>query len=333
MSHVVAVAVTDAIPLFELAVPCEVFGIDRSDVVSPWYELRLCGVAPGQIRGPVGMGMQVPWSLVELERADTVIVPACARPTQLDPPAALLESLRRAHRRGARMVSICTGAYLLAAAGLLNDRRATTHWMNLTDFAHRFPAVNVDARALFVDEGDVLTSAGTGAAIDICLHIVAADHGTTVAREVARRMVVPPHRDGSQAQFVQPPVRVPAGSELGGVLDWVREHLDEPLTVADLARRANMSPRTFARRFAEVTGISPLRWLVQQRIRLAQELLETTEEPVEWVARRVGFGSAATLRTHFQRTVAVPPQTYRHVFRRAHRPRAGADIVAALVDG
>ncbi|WP_326552369.1 helix-turn-helix domain-containing protein [Micromonospora sp. NBC_01813] len=315
MAHVVAVAVTDEMPIFELAVPCEVFGIDRSDIVDPWYELRLCAAAPGRIRGAGGMGLAVPWSLAELEQADTVIVASCARRTQLEPPGELLASLRRAHERGARMVAICTGAYLLAAAGLLDGRRATTHWMNLTDFAYQWPKVNVDSGVLFVDDGDILTSAGTGAAIDICLHLVTLDHGATVARELARRMVVPPHRNGSQAQFVQPPVRVPAGTELGPMLDWIREHLDDPLTVPELARRANMSPRTFARRFVEITGISPLRWLVQQRIRLAQELLETTEEPVEWVARRVGFGSAATLRMHFQRAVAVPPQTYRHVFR------------------
>ncbi|MFV2022224.1 helix-turn-helix domain-containing protein [Micromonospora sp. LOL_023] len=320
MAHVVAVAVTDEMPIFELAVPCEVFGIDRSDLVDPWYELRLCAAVPGRLRGPGGMGLEVPWSLSELERADTVIVPACARRTQLEPPAELLASLRRAHERGARMVAICTGAYLLAAAGLLDGRRATTHWMNLTDFAHKWPKVNVDGGVLFVDEGDILTSAGTGAAIDICLHLVTLDHGTTVARDLARRMVVPPHRDGSQAQFVQPPVRVPAGTDLGPVLDWVREHLDAPLTVPDLARQANMSLRTFARRFVEITGVSPLRWLVQERVRLAQELLETTEEPIEWVARRVGFGSAATLRMHFQRAVAVPPQTYRHVFRGQRRP-------------
>lgn len=313
--HVVAVAVTDNIPIFELAVPCEVFGIDRSDLVDPWYELRLCAAQPGRLRSSVGMRIEAPWDLAALEQADTVIVPACARGVQLDPPAALLESLRRAHRRGARIVSICTGAYLLAAAGLLDDRRATTHWMNVVDFAHRWPRVQVDGGVLFVDEGDVITSAGTGAAVDMCLHLVALDHGAGVAAAVARRMVVPPHRDGASAQYVEPPARMVRGDELGPVLDWIRRHLDEQPTISELARRANMSPRTFARRFAEVTGVSPLRWILQQRVRVAQELLETTDEPIERVARLAGFGSSAALRTHFQRAVAVSPQTYRHVFR------------------
>jgi transcriptional regulator GlxA family with amidase domain len=315
--HVVAVAVSDALPIFELAVPCEVFGVDRSDIAAPWYELRFYAVEPGPLRTAAGFAVAAPYGPDDLAAADTVLVPALARANQLDPPAPLLEALRAAHASGRRVVSLCTGAYALAAAGLLDGRRATTHWMNAVDFAYRHPRVRFDSAALYVDEGDVLTSAGTAAAIDLCLHLVRRDHGAAVAAEVARRMVVPPHREGGQAQYVEHAVRrsqTPNG--LAAVLDWARERLEQPLTVAQLAREANSSPRTFARHFRDTVGTSPLRWLLEQRVRLAQELLETTDEPVEWVARRAGFGDATNLRRSFRRVAGVSPRTYRHVFRR-----------------
>jgi len=314
--HVVAIAVTNRLPVFELAVPCEVYGVDRSDIVSPWYELWMCAAEPGALHTTAGLGIDAKYGLEDLLEADTILVPACARPTQITPPEPLLDALRAAHARGRRIASICTGAYLLAAAGLLNGHRATTHWMNAVDFAHRYPLVQVDPDVLYVDHGDLLTSAGTGAAIDLCLHLVRVDHGAAVANEVARRMVVPPHREGGQAQFTPPVPRAAPQSHLAPVLDWARHRLDQPLTVAQLAREARMSPRTFARRFRETVGASPLRWLVQERVRLAQELLETTDEPVERIARRAGFGTAANLRQHFGRVTSVSPQTYRHVFRR-----------------
>jgi transcriptional regulator GlxA family with amidase domain len=317
--HVVAMAVTDAVPVFEFAVPCEVFGVNRTDLVDPWYDLRLCAATPGALRTTMGLRVDTPYGLDDLLRADTIVVPACARPTQRQPPEPLLDALRQAHARGTRIASICTGAYLLAAAGLLDGRRATVHWMNAVDFAHRYPRVLVDAAVLYVDHGDVLTSAGTGSAIDLCLHMVRRDHGAAVANEVARRMVVPPHRDGGQAQFARPVTpsesRADASRELEPVLDWARRHLDRPLTVAQLAQRAHMSPRTFARRFRETVGASPLQWLVEQRVRVAQDLLETTDEPVERIARRAGFGTAVSLRQHFGRITSVSPQTYRQVFR------------------
>lgn len=326
--HRVTMAITDGIPILEFAVPCEVFGINRSDLVDPWYELRLCAGEPGPLRTSMGLHIDTPYGLDDLIAGDTVLVPACARSRQLEPPPELVDALRQAHDRGARVASICAGAYLLAAAGLLDGRQATTHWMNAVDFSHRFPNVKVDPAVLYVDEGSVLTSAGTGSAIDLCLHMVRLDHGVAVANEVARRMVVPPHRAGGQAQFARPVVRN-VGSDDGrasltAVLDWARQHLDQPLTVAQLARQAHMSERTFARQFRDAFGTSPLQWLVEQRVRMAQELLETTDEPVERIAGRAGFGSAVNLRQHFRRITSVSPQTYRHVFRHGSKAPASS---------
>ncbi|MFD4986141.1 GlxA family transcriptional regulator [Streptomyces sp. NPDC058374] len=323
--HVIAIAVTDATPTFELAVPCEVFGTDRSDLVDPWYELRMCGASPGPLRTAAGLQVHAAYDFEGLLDADTILVAACARPVQLDPPARLVEVLREAHVRGKRIVSICTGAYVLATAGLLTGRTATTHWMNAGDFAHRFPEVDFLPSALYTDDGDILTSAGTGSAIDLCLHLVRQDHGAAVAGEVARRMVVPPHREGDQPQYTKPVVRAETGDGLGPALQWAQERLHEPLTVPQLARAAHLGERTFARRFRDRLGITPLQWLLQQRVRMAQELLETTDEPVEHIARRTGFGTAANLRYHFGRVTTVSPQTYRHVFRHraAQQARGG----------
>ncbi|MEV4490142.1 helix-turn-helix domain-containing protein [Micromonospora coxensis] len=330
--HVVAVAVTDHLPIFELAVPQEVFGTDRRDIVDPWYELRLCAVAPGPLRMSGGGWLDPPYGLDGLVEADTVLVPALARAAQVDPPADLVEALRVAYRRGARIVGLCTGAYVLAAAGLLDGRRATTHWMNAQDFAARHPLVDLDPRVLYVDDGAVLTSAGTAAAIDLCLHLVRRDHGAAVAAEVARRMVVPPHRAGEHAQYPPPPVRGVPSDALSPALEWARSRLDQPLTVNDLAREAKLSPRTFARRFRDTLGTTPLQWLLEQRVRLAQELLETTDDSVERIAHRTGFGMGANLRQHFGRVSGVSPRTYRHVFR--HRAAATtAPAVRRTSDG
>lgn len=313
--HVVAVAVTDGAPIFELAVACEVFGIERTDLVDPWYEFRLCAAQPGQLRTAAGLRVDTPYGLDDLVEAETVIVSAMPLDMRLTPPGPLIEALRTAHAKGARIASICSGVYAVAAAGLLDDRPATTHWMFAEDFANRFPAVKLDPDVLYVDDGEILTSAGTGAGIDLCLHMVAMDHGAAVANTVARRMVVPPHRDGGQAQYVQTSIAAASSGGLGHVLDWARQHLDEPLTVADLAERALLSQRTFVRRFAEVTGVSPLRWLTAERVRLAKELLESSDEPVEWIAHRTGFGTPTNFRQHFRRATSVSPQSYRRVFR------------------
>ncbi|TDD82204.1 helix-turn-helix domain-containing protein [Actinomadura rubrisoli] len=313
--HIVAVAVTDAMPTFELAVPCEVFGVDRSDIVEPWYDLRLCAAEPGPLRNSAGMRIHAPHGLEDLVEADTVLVPALARGVQVNPPAPLTEAVRAAHERGRRIVSLCTGAYVLAAAGLLDGRTVTTHWMNADDFAHRFPAAHVDTGVLYTDDGDVLTSAGTAAAIDACLHVVRRDFGASVAHEIARRMVAPPPREATQTQVSRLLVQADESDGITPLLDWVREHLDQPLTVAEFARIARMSERTLARRFHEIMGVTPMQWLLRQRIRLAQELLETSDAAIEEVSRRTGFGTAATFRHQFKRVTGQSPLTYRHVFR------------------
>ncbi len=325
--HRVVVLVTDRLADFELAVPTEVFGIDRSDIVSPWYDFRLCAAGPGRPRTRAGLIVDTPYGLDELAAADTVVVPACDRSVEIDPPPGVLAALQEAHRRGVRIASICTGAYLLAEAGLLDGRPATTHWMNAVDFAHRYPQVRLDPDVLYVDDGDILTSAGTSAGIDLCLHIVRRDLGAAVANTVARRMVIPAHRDGGQAQYVELPLPPPrADTGLAPLLDWAVAHLDQPLTVADLARHVHQSPRTFARRFRDATGTTPLQWLLQQRVRLAQQLLESTDEPVERIAERTGFGSAANLRIHFGRVTSVSPQSYRHVFSRRGQGVDSSDV-------
>jgi transcriptional regulator GlxA family with amidase domain len=243
-----------------------------------------------------------------------VIVPGWAD-VDADPPADLVAAVRAAHEAGARVASLCTGAFVLAAAGLLDGRRATTHWAHTDALAARYPRVTVDPDVLYVDNGSVLTSAGKAAAMDLCLHLVRLDHGSAVANTVARRLVVPPHRDGGQAQFVTAPVPVRDGRPLAELFDWALDRLAQPLTVPDLARQATMSTRNLVRHFRAATGTTPLQWLLSQRIRRAQELLERTDDGIDAIAAATGLGSAATLRRHFHRTVGVPPDTYRRTFR------------------
>ncbi|MFE2407427.1 helix-turn-helix domain-containing protein [Kitasatospora sp. NPDC059408] len=307
----VALAVTDGMLHFELGLACEVFGADMSGRAESWYRLELCG--PGAVQ--VGrFRVQPDHGLDRLPYADTVVVPGWADVDE-EPPRELVDAVRAAHDNGARVVSLCTGAFVLAAAGLLDGLRATTHWAHTRVLAARYPEVQVDPDVLYVDNGSVLTSAGKAAAMDLCLHLVRLDHGSSVANALARLLVVPPHRDGGQAQFVPTPVPAPGNHPLADLLPWVIERLDQPLTVEDLARRANMSSRHLGRHFRSVTGTSPLQWLLTQRIRHAQELLETTEDSVDAIAAATGMGTGTTLRRHFNRTVGVPPDAYRRTFR------------------
>ncbi|MCF6476215.1 helix-turn-helix domain-containing protein [Nonomuraea sp. MG754425] len=312
---------------FELACAAEVFGVSRPGVPAR-YEFGVCAEHPGPVPTLAGYDMVVGQGLAALDTADTVVVPGRQRPDRPAPPA-VLDALRRAHRRGARVVAICSGAFLLAEAGLLSGRRATTHWRMAADLAARFPDVRVDPDTLYVDLGDVATSAGSAAGIDLCLHLARTDHGAGHAARIARHMVMPPHREGGQAQYAAvAPLAHPPGS-LAVVLDWAVERLREPLTVEDLSARAGTSPRTLARRFAEQLGVAPGRWLLQQRVMAARALLEETDLPVEAIAARVGLSSAANLRRRFHAMVHTTPAAYRRAFGHHTGPARAREPVRA----
>ncbi|MGH8775998.1 MAG: helix-turn-helix domain-containing protein [Jiangellaceae bacterium] len=313
----VAAITLDGVAPFELGVLCEAFGVDRSEQGLPRLDFAVCGVTPGQVETSAGFGLVVDHGLDRLAEADLIGVPAMPRDGRYSEAA--LDALRAAVERGARVLSVCSGAFVLAAAGLLDGRRCTTHWRFADELAARYPLAKVDCDVLYVDDDPVITSAGSAAGLDACLHLWRKEYGAAVASAVARRMVVPPHRDGGQAQFVEAPIR-PAGVQtLSGVLDYMAGHLDEELTVESLARLANMSPRTFARRFRAETGTTPYDWLLAQRVSAAQRLLEEGDDPIEAVASRCGFGTASVLRHHFARRLGTTPQAYRSAFR--HTPR------------
>ncbi|WP_433553494.1 helix-turn-helix domain-containing protein [Micromonospora zamorensis] len=299
---------------FELACVAEVFGVRRPGLPVN-YRFDVCAEQAGIVPTMAGYDMAVTSGLHALETADTVVIPGWQRREQ-PAPSAVIDALRRAHRRGARIVAICSGAFLLAHAGLLDQRRATTHWRMAAEFAARFPDVHVEADSLYIDLGDVATSAGTAAGIDLCLHLVRNDHGAAHANQIARHMVMPPHREGGQLQYAAASLTAHTPMSLGPVLDWATERLQDPLTVNDLATQARMSPRTFARRFTAQLGISPGQWLLQQRITAARALLEETDLPVETIATRVGLSTATNLRRRFRTTVNTTPTAYRRSFGR-----------------
>lgn len=311
----VAVLALEGVEPFDLGVLCEVFGADRTDSGLPGYEFAVCGLAAGQVRTSVGMTLAVEAGLERLAVADLVAVSAAT--TDRQPPAAVITALQAAVARGARVLSVCSGAFTLAAAGLLDGRRATTHWMHAEELATSYPQVQVDPDVLYVDADPIFTSAGTAAGIDLCLHLLRREHGAAVANAVARRMVVPPHRAGGQAQYIEAPVSgVATGDDpIGALLSWLTAHMDQAHTVASLARRCHMSMRTFARRFRAATGTTPAAWLTRERIRHVQRLLETTDAPVEVIANQAGFDSPAAMRVHFIRTVGTSPRAYRSTFR------------------
>ncbi|MEU1682633.1 helix-turn-helix domain-containing protein [Micromonospora zamorensis] len=299
---------------FELACVAEVFGVQRPGLPVS-YRFEVCAEQPGIVSTMAGYDMAVTSGLHALETADTVVIPGWQRREQPAPPT-VIDALQRAHRRGARIVAICSGAFLLAHTGLLDRRRATTHWRMAAEFAAQFPGVHVEADSLYIDHGDVATSAGTAAGIDLCLHLVRNDHGAAHANQIARHMVMPPHREGGQLQYAATPLTARTPVSVAPVLDWAAERLHEPLTVNDLAAQAKMSPRTLARRFTAQLGISPGQWLLQQRITAARALLEETELPVETIATRVGLSTATNLRRRFRTTVNTTPTAYRRSFGR-----------------
>jgi transcriptional regulator GlxA family with amidase domain len=310
--RVIAVALPGVV-LLDLAAPTHLFG----HCGAPHYAFSLATPAPGPVPTSTGLELVVPAGLDALADADTIVVPGVE---DLDDHATLTSAapaIASAHAAGVRVMSICTGAFVLAAAGLLDGRRATTHWRAAAQLARRHPEIEVDPAVLYVDEGTILTSAGVAAGLDLCLHVIRRDHGAALAASLARRTVVAPHRDGGQAQFVRQPIDEPgdAGRSLEPTRAWALARLHETLDVVTLARQACMSPRSFARRFRQETGTTPARWVLDQRTRAAQTLLEGTDLPVEHVAARSGFGSTATLRTHFGRRLATTPTAYRRAFR------------------
>jgi AraC family transcriptional activator FtrA len=308
----VAVLMPEQSAVFEFGVICEVFGIDRTGQGVPNFDFRVCGEDPTQpVQLTNGLTLTVPHGLDGLDGADLVAVPATML-REFSP--ALLDALRRAHAAGATLLSVCSGVFVLAAAGLLDDRECAAHWMNTEELIAAHPLVRVNGDVLFVDDGDIVTSAGTAAGIDACLHLVRRELGAAVATKIARRMVVPPQRDGGQRQFVDLPIPECSSDSLEPVLTWMIEHLEDDQPVRELARQAAMSERTFARKFVAETGTTPARWLGLQRIHRARELLERSDLTVESVAARSGFGSAALLRHHFTRQVGVPPGDYRRTF-------------------
>ncbi|MFF7944782.1 GlxA family transcriptional regulator [Nocardia gamkensis] len=310
--HTVAVLALDQVIAFDLATPVEVFGRTCLPDGRPAYRVLVCAGTPTVDAGL--FTMRAPRGLDALGEADTIVLPGCADPA-LPVPDEVLEALRRAAAAGTRLASICSGAFILAATGLLNGHRATTHWLAAADLAARYPDIDVDPDVLYVDNGSLLTSAGAAAGIDLCLHMIRRDYGSAVAADAARKSVVPLEREGGQAQFIvhdQPPT--PRGSALEPVLRWIQDNSARDLTLDDIAAQAGMSTRTLNRRFREHTGTTPLQWLLRARIRQAQHLLEATSHPVDRIAGQVGFGSPTAFRDRFKRVVGTSPHNYRAAF-------------------
>ncbi|HEY9377247.1 MAG TPA: helix-turn-helix domain-containing protein [Jiangellaceae bacterium] len=312
LSNVAAIAL-DGVAPFELGVLCEAFGVDRSDQGIPRLDFAVCAVAPGPVQTSMGFSIVVEHGIERLAEADLIGIPA--RHRDRDVPPEVIGALRAAVDRGARVMSVCTGAFVLGAAGLLDGRRCTTHWRFADELAQRYPMAKVDPDVLYVDDDNVITSAGSAAGLDASLYLWRTEYGAATAAMVARRMVVPPHRDGGQAQFVEAPIRATHAPTLSAVLDYMASHLHEELTVESLSKLANMSARTFARRFRAETGTTPYDWLLAMRLAAAQRLLEEGDDPVEAVATRSGFGTAAAMRHHFAKRLDTTPQAYRAAFR------------------
>ena len=309
---VVAVAY-DGLCTFEFGVASELFGLARPELDVPWYDFTVVAAEIGPLRATGGMTVHAPHDVDRIASAGTVVLPGW-RDINEPPPPSLLTALREAHAQGARIMSICSGVFILAATGLLHGKAATTHWRYTDSLRARFPYIEVRPDVLYVDNGSVLTSAGSAAGLDLGLHLIRRDFGAAVANNVARRLVVSPQRDGGQAQFIATPSAPPDPNALSSTMTWAIQQLDEPLSVTRLARHAAMSPRTFARRFRAEVGVSPHQWLTQQRVVRAQQLLETTSHSIEVIARTSGFGSAANFRHHFQQAMQTTPSRYRTRF-------------------
>lgn len=318
--HRVVALAYDGLCTFEFGCTVEIFALARPELAPllerDWYDFAVCAAAPGPIRAAGGITVQAPYAPELLALADTIIIPGW-RDADEAPPAALLAQLRSAHARGARLCSICSGVFVLAAAGVLDGQRATTHWRHAARLAGRYPRVRVEPDHLYVDNGQVITAAGSAAGLDMLLHLVRRDHGARVGNLVAQRLVIAPHREGGQAQFIPRPLAPTHGGRLAPLLDWLRAHLALPHTVASMAEQAAMSPRTLQRQFQQATGMGPVDWLIRERIALVKELLEAPALPLAQIAERSGFASVESLRHHFRRLAATTPGAYRRRFARA----------------
>jgi AraC family transcriptional activator FtrA len=313
----VAILAYDGLCTFEFGIAVEIFGLPRPEFEFPWYRHCIVGLDDGPMRAMGGIQVLADAGLERLAEARTIIIPGW-RDRAEAPPERLLTALHEAHERGARLVSICSGVFVLAASGLLDGRRATTHWRYAEELARRFPAIDVDPDVLYVDAGSLISSAGSAAGIDACLHLVARDFGTQVANSVARRLVMSPQRAGGQAQFIPAPVARAPRNDLSALMQWARQHLHEPLEVSQLARRAAMSERTFLRRFTEATGMTPKAWLQHERLARARELLESGTDGSERIAELCGFRSVESFRAAFRNAVGLPPSAYRERFGTAY---------------
>lgn len=315
MGHKVVAVAYDRLCTFEFGCVVELFALPRPELAVKWYEFAVCAAERGPLRAAGGIELSVRHSLRLLEGADTIVIPGW-RSADEAPPPALLSALQRARARGARLCSICSGVFVLAAAGVLAGRRATTHWRYTARLAARYPDVVVVPNALYVDEGRVLTSAGSAAGLDMLLHLVRCDYGPGIANQVAQRLVIPPHREGDQAQFVPRPLAADGRGRLARLMDYVRAHPAARHTLGSLGRRAAMSTRTLQRAFRAATGLAPYEWLIGERLALARELLETTRLPAPEIAARAGLGSAESLRHHFRQRLGTTPAAYRRRFAR-----------------
>ena len=311
--HLVVALAYDRLCTFEFGCTVELFALERPELDVQWYEFAVCAIEPGPIRAMGGITVQASFDLSLLERADTIVIPGWRDAAEAPPPA-LLDQLRAAHARGARLCSICSGVFVLAAAGLLDGRRATTHWRYADQLARRYPAIEVLPDDLYVDSGQLVTSAGSAAGLDMLLHLVRRDFGAHVGNMVAQRLVVAPHREGGQAQFLPRPMAHDEKGRLTRLMDFIRSHPADPHTIASMAGRAAMSARTLQRQFQAATGMGPIEWLVRERIAIVKDLLETAGLPLSQVAERAGFGSEESLRHHFRRYAATTPGAYRRRF-------------------
>ncbi len=311
--HLVAVVAYDGLCTFEFGCVVELFALRRPELGVDWYRFGVCSAERGPLRAAGGIRVEAPYSLALLDKADTIIVPGW-RDADEAPPKALLAKIRRAYQRGARLCTICSGVFVLAAAGVLDGKTVTTHWRYAEKLARGFPSVTVEPNSLYVDQGKIITSAGSAAGLDMMLHMVRLDFGPRIANLVAQRLVIPPHRAGGQAQYVSRPMPRDEKSRLSQLMEWVRGSPRLPHTLRSLAKRAAMSPRTLQRQFQQTTGMGPGDWLIRERVTIAKEMLEVSSKPIPRIAELAGFGSEESLRRHFRLIVGVPPTVYRKQF-------------------